>query len=300
MVDTGSGRKPSATLRSWLLGRALIPFLRAPYSQPHLNQFSSRSQPPNNITLRGRVSSYEFGGGDINIQSVTDNFYPFSFLLPLFLFLRLNVTEISVYGFILFLYFTYSFNDIIYGHNFNYHTQTSDSYFYIFSPEPCFNLNFSDIFRKIQANDLTSPQISCVLNWTWHLFVCPNGSLNLSSVYMSWNNFCFFFLFKKRTRAVTKFPEKWKLHFSLFCTLVQDEGITCCNSSLLAVLTELSSNTEFLGFHGNLSCWCLPCTRFYFFLLQKHFINIEYSYQELMENIKRFSIQSRVDGILYL
>lgn len=148
MVDTGSGRKPSATLRSWLLGRALIPFLRAPYSQPHLNQLSSRSQPPNNITLRGRVSSYEFGGGDINIQSVTDNFYPFSFLLPLFLFLRLNVTEISVYGFILFLYFTYSFNDIIYGHNFNYHTQTSDSYFYIFSPEPCFNLNFQIFSEK--------------------------------------------------------------------------------------------------------------------------------------------------------
>lgn len=63
---------------------------------------------------------------------------------------------------------------------------------------PCFNTTFPVFSERIQENDLTSTQIPCVPNWTWHLFVCLNGFLNLSSVYTSWNCFCFFLPFLKK------------------------------------------------------------------------------------------------------
>ena len=40
-----------------------------------------------------------------------------------------------------------------------------------------FSKCFQNKKKKIQVNDLIS-QIPRVANWTWHLFVCPNGSLN--------------------------------------------------------------------------------------------------------------------------
>lgn len=91
----------------------------------------------------------------------------FFFLLHLSLFpiLSLGVTETSVYGFILFPHFTYSFDDIIHAYSFDCHIKTCGSYLYIFSSEPFFNSIFSQRFqRKIQVDDLKSPAIPCVPN----------------------------------------------------------------------------------------------------------------------------------------
>lgn len=130
------------------------------------------------------------------------------------------------------------FNGIMYAHGFNEHSQIPDSSLYIFSPGPCFKSIFQKFSekKKIQVNDLTS-QIPYVPNWTWHFFVCPNGSLNYSLVYTSWNHFSFFLPFFKKTNLSWSFPVKWKSHFfSFLYTLAQAEEITCCNYCLLFVL----------------------------------------------------------------
>ena len=143
-----------------------------------------KAPPPKAITLTQRVWTYEFWG-DTNIWSITDNFFPSSFLSAFFVSTFKSGCHQDPSLWIYYHLPIFYFDDIIYAHSFNYGTQTPHSYLYIFSPQPCFKwamLIFQNIFRKIQVNDLASPQISCVLNWAWHVFVCPNGSLNLSSV----------------------------------------------------------------------------------------------------------------------
>ena len=148
---------------------------------------------PNAITLTHRGWTYEFWW-DTTFWSITDNFFPSPFLSAFFVSAFMSGCHRDPCLWIYYHLPIFYFNDIIYAHSFNYGTQTPHSYLYIFSPQPCFNLIFQNIFRKIQVNEIASPQISCVLNWAWHLFVCPNSCLNLSSVKMASNHFCFFFL----------------------------------------------------------------------------------------------------------
>lgn len=94
---------------------------------------------------------------------------------------------------------------------------------------------------------------------------------------MSSNHFCFFFSLPKKTNeneSVIKFASEMEITFlllSLYAKLRLKELYAATALCLLCSLELSLSNTESLGFHGNLSYWCLPCTGFYICLPQKSF-----------------------------
>lgn len=113
-----------------------------------------------------------------HIHSATDNSFPFSFVLDFFastskagchwdlclgLFSSPLFTSLMASSMLTALISTFRF--LI-------PTFTSSALAHTSNP-----LFFQMFSGKIHVNDLT-PQILCVSNWTWHLFMCPNGSLN--------------------------------------------------------------------------------------------------------------------------
>lgn len=96
--------------------------------------------------------------------------------------------------------------------------------------------------------------------------------------------FVSFFSFKKKNISVMKFASEMEITF-LLLSLYTSSGWRNYMLQQLSGLELSLSNTEFLGFHGNLSCRCLPCTGFCIFLPQKSFIKIGSSHQVLVENL---------------
>lgn len=106
---------------------------------------------------------------------------------------------------------------------------------------------------------------------------------------MSSNHFCFFLLLKtnEKNESVIKFASEMEITFLLLSVhKLRLKELYAATALCLLCSLELSlSNTESLGFHGNLSCWCLPLHWFLYLLATKSFIKILYSHWVLIENL---------------